>query len=583
MTTGQIPRSPALQAKFQERLRLRYGNQYDFSESVYVLTRTKTKVICPVHGEFWATPNTLLHPQTKNACPKCSREQSGEAISASKTKTFEQFVSDAEEAHGDWYDYSEVEYQGSFVPVKIVCPVHGPFMQKPHSHLAGSGCKKCGARSAVESKRITKDEFVKRAKEIHGDKFDYSRVSFVNLTDKIEVLCIKHQELFTTTAAYHTKNDKWQVSKGGCKKCSKEHGPQYEKLSEEEFLRRAREAHGNKYEYLNFNGLTEYVTVVCKEHGPVEQLAYVHLRGNGCPVCSRQVVALGSKEENEVLDFVKTLDPDAYRSGRGIVKRLELDIVVESRKLAIEYCGLYWHSDAKQKDTSGHGPRRHLHKLEKANEAGYRLLTIFADEWLEKPEIVKNLIRRAVTKEKLPLIGARKCDVVKIEHALASSFYDQFHLQGAAQGHHFGLAHEGRLVSLITVGTRSIYGVKKEGELEVIRFCTFPYYQIPGALARLCQHAIKEMSAKRLFSFVDRRWFTGSSYLEAGFELVKTTEPGYWYTRGLKRESRYKYAKHKLQDLLDTFNPALTEVENMRNNGWFRIFDCGQFRFELRA
>jgi hypothetical protein len=105
---------------------------------------------------------------------------------------------------------------------------------------------------------------------------------------------------------------------------------------------------------------------------------------------------------------------------------------------------------------------------------------------------------------------------------------------------------------------------------------------VHGALKRLCSEAFsKRPEAKRILSFVDRRWFTGASYVKAGFTEVSRTAPGYWYFLGKSRFSRFAYAKHRLPKLLENFDPSASEVKNMLNHGYGVIHDCGQIKFLL--
>jgi hypothetical protein len=106
-----------------------------------------------------------------------------------KLKTTEEFIRRAKKVHGDKYDYSKVEYKGTHTKVCIICPIHGEFFQTPNNHLHGQGCLACGGR-----KQLTKEEFIQKAREVHGDKYDYSKVEYVNKNTKVKIICPIHGE-----------------------------------------------------------------------------------------------------------------------------------------------------------------------------------------------------------------------------------------------------------------------------------------------------------------------------------------------------------------------------------------------------
>jgi hypothetical protein len=172
-----------------------------------------------------------------------------------KKLTTEEFIEKAKEKHGDTYDYSLVEYVNSSTKVKIICKEHGEFEQIPASHLYGIGCSKCG-----KSYNFTTDEYIERARKKHGDKYDYSKVNYINCSSNIIIICKKHGEF--------KQNTKHHLNGSNCPKCVGRH--QY---TADEFIKKAKEKHEDKYDY----SLTEYKTakdkvkIICKKHGIFEQ------------------------------------------------------------------------------------------------------------------------------------------------------------------------------------------------------------------------------------------------------------------------------------------------------------------------
>ena len=191
-----------------------------------------------------------------------------------KKSNTEEFIKKAKKVHGNKYDYSKVNYINNHTEVTIICPEHGEFKQKPWSHLKGYGCQKCGFEARVNKSRLTTEEFIKRAREIHGDKYDYSKANYINMRTKVIIICPEHGE-FKQKPSDH-------LNGVGCPSCSKNL-----KLTTEEFIKRAKEIHGNKYDYskVNYINTRTKVVIICPEHGEFEQQPRRHLIGDGCPKC----------------------------------------------------------------------------------------------------------------------------------------------------------------------------------------------------------------------------------------------------------------------------------------------------------
>jgi ssDNA-binding Zn-finger/Zn-ribbon topoisomerase 1 len=170
-----------------------HGEWYDYSKVVYVDAKTKVCIICPIHGEFWQTPDKHLSGQ---GCPKC----------ANKNVTKEEFAEKSIQKHGEWYDYSKVEYINGETKVLIICPDHGEFWQTPGDHLSGRGCPKCGGTT-----KLTKEDFVEKSMQKHGVWYDYSKVEYVNAHTKVLIICPNHGEFWQRPYAH--------LSGQGCPHC----------------------------------------------------------------------------------------------------------------------------------------------------------------------------------------------------------------------------------------------------------------------------------------------------------------------------------------------------------------------------
>ena len=190
--------------EFIKQARIVHNNKYDYTKTVYINNKNKICVICPIHGEFWVTPNNHLKGQN---CSKCRYEK----LSKERRCGIECFVEKAKEIHGDKYDYSKVEYINNHTKVCIICPKHGEFWQEPAAHLQGQGCRKCYNEQISSRQTLDVKDFIESAHKIHGDKYDYSKVEYVNNKTKVCIICPKHGEF-------------WQVPNShlrgcGCSKC----------------------------------------------------------------------------------------------------------------------------------------------------------------------------------------------------------------------------------------------------------------------------------------------------------------------------------------------------------------------------
>lgn len=199
---------------------------------------------------------------------------------------YKKFLEKAKLIHGDRYDYSKVNYVKGDIKVEIVCSRHGSFYQRPHDHLKGRGCPKCGYEDKVKRSSLRSvDDFIIDAKALYGDKYDYSKADYRGAKEKVLIRCNDCGYEF-----WQRPND--HLSGKGCPKCGKTL-----KKGVDDFIIDAKKIHGNKYDYsrvLYFDNKTS-VEIVCPEHGVFWQRPDNHLSGQGCPKCKQ------SKMENEIL------------------------------------------------------------------------------------------------------------------------------------------------------------------------------------------------------------------------------------------------------------------------------------------
>ncbi|MGZ8924654.1 MAG: DUF7487 domain-containing protein [Nitrososphaeraceae archaeon] len=274
-----------------------------------------------------------------------------------------------------------------------------------------------------------------------------------------------------------------------------------------------------------------------------------------------------SKPEQELLDFLASLNIDTIHQDRTLIKPKELDIVIPSHKLAIEFCGLYWHSDVHPRITKQY----HLDKLNNCLSIGYRLITIFEDEWIYKKSIVKARLSHLVNKS-TDAVYARLTNVVEVDKKKKKDFFDATHIQGDGRGTiTYGLTHNNELKAVMT------FMNLKNGVYELNRYSTTG--NIVGGFSKLLNHFEKTIEWESIISFADRRWSEGAIYYSNGFELSNVSQPSYDYVIKDTRIHRRNFMKGLLSKKLLHYDKNLTEFENCDNNNLLRIWNCGQLKF----
>lgn len=213
------------------------------------------------------------------------------------------FIEKAKKLHMDKYDYSKVSYINNKTKVCIICPKHGEFWQTPDTHLRSKGCPFCGRERSSLKQRITKETFIQKAKYIHGDKYNYSKVEYINDRTKICIICSEHGE-FWQTPNNHLKGK-------GCPSC---YGNK--KLTINDFIKKAQNVHGDKYNYskVEYINTDTKICIICPEHGEFWQTPYKHIKySHGCPVCGN--IQKGLSNRLTLTDFItrsKNIHGDVY-------------------------------------------------------------------------------------------------------------------------------------------------------------------------------------------------------------------------------------------------------------------------------
>jgi hypothetical protein len=285
-----------------------------------------------------------------------------------------------------------------------------------------------------------------------------------------------------------------------------------------------------------------------------------------------------SEPENEICDFLSEIGVEYLTNNKSALNGTELDIFIPTHNIGIEYNGLYWHSEKRGKHKN-----YHLDKTKKCLTKNIKLIHIFSDEWKSKKEIIKQRLKNLLNKNE-EKIYARNCEIVSITKEEKKSFLDSHHLQGNDKSTiYYGLKNNGVLVSVITLGNlRSSLGhkTKNGGSLELYRYCNL---NVIGGFSKLLKHIIKHHNPNKILTYADRNWSPSDEYCfygKNGFSFVGFTKPNYHYTKNYTiKLHRYNFRKDKLVKM--GFDPSKTENQIMYEEGFDKIWDTGNLKYEL--
>ena len=535
--------------------------------------------MCPIHGKFYQTPNAHLQG---HGCLKCGYEKTIEF----HTYTRDQFIEKAKDVHGNRYSYDFVNYISSKENVTILCPFHGKFFQTPNNHLRGHGCPTCGNEKRSESHTYTRDQFIENAKNVHGNRYLYDFVNYSSSAEKVVILCPTHGE-FLQTPSNHVNN------RQGCPKCSIERLAKSQAHTLAQFIQKAQNVHGHKYDYslVEYKNGSTKIQIICKNHGLFLQQAQAHLQGMGCPKCKHP-----KKQQNELAEFIQGLRPNIQidQDRRGIFSSrplLEVDIYIPALRLGFEWNGFPYHYETLR--NPGYRTRvfrnRHSDKALLARTHNIRLIQIFADQW-QNPRIrpiLESLIRLSLNKPQ-HIIHARKCKIKELSNKQVRNFLLDHHLYGPVLATvNLGLFHQDCLVSMMSFLNKSRFS-KEQNTWELIRYCPILNTSISGGPQKLFKFFLKNYKPNRIECFQDLSIFnTNKIWENLGFELEKITPPAFWpIDQNLTRHHRSQFTKPKMMKKYDNIDPNLTQIENILNIPEFAfhgvVWDAGHLKYVWR-
>lgn len=318
-----------------------------------------------------------------------------------------------------------------------------------------------------------------------------------------------------------------------------------------------------KYKFKHDCGF-EFETYIYSGHVPL------------CPACFSTEIKNSSNAEKEIQNWIRSIyNGTVLNNNKSIINPWELDIVLPEKNLAIEYCGLYWHSEHSNSKSKNY----HKNKQDLCKDKGFDLITIFEDEWLTNKNICQNIILNKLN-QKTKTIAARKCSIVDLSSKQVKDFLQKNHLQGYSHSKvNLALQFENEIVQVMTFN-KPRYNQNVDWEL--IRLCSKVGLQVIGGTEKLWAYFQKTHRPESVVSYCDRRWFTGKVYEKLGFTRSKISEPTYWYTDYKQRFHRSKFTKKNCvkilqeRDVTVDFNKLTEKYLTLELIQLDRIWDCGQ-------
>jgi very-short-patch-repair endonuclease len=275
------------------------------------------------------------------------------------------FISKAKKIHGDRYDYSNVNYVNAKTKIIIICKKHGEFYQTPSNHLCSYNCQKCS-----NNFKLNTSSFIDNAIIIHKNKYDYSKVEYINTDTPIVIICKNHGE-FKQAPYFHINR------RCGCPKCSNN-----VKLELLEFIEKANQIHNNKYDYskVDYINNRKHIIIICKIHGEFRQQPFSHLSNNGCPSCI-------NKTEFKFFEKIKEFYPTIQRQYKVEWCKnklyLPFDFVIEDYKIIIELDGEQHFKQVSNWTSPEIQIEKDKYKIECANKNGFSVIRLIQDNVLK--------------------------------------------------------------------------------------------------------------------------------------------------------------------------------------------------------
>lgn len=539
----------------------------------YINDRTPLLLEHTICGYQWNTRlSRFLHSKS---CPQCINK-----IRYNKMrKTIEDYKKEVEELEKGEYSVLGDTYVNSNTKILHRHNICGnEWLVTPHNFLSKSSptrCPICSKKKGDKKKRKTIEQVKKEALEKRGNDFDLLIDEYSNNKQYVRIYHKTCKQTFTMRIDCFLRGD-------NCPICQKKYGNQ---ISDDEYKEKVKEKYGDEYELVGrYRGKSKRITLKhnCRDGNTYVFSTYasdfLH-KDRKCPRCFAANHI--SKAEKEMVSYIKEIyNGELIENSRNILdNNQELDIYLPEFNLAIEFDGLYYHSDFFKDDNY------HYNKYLKCKEKNIRLLHIFEDEWIYKKKIIKRKLKYLLHQsEDLPKIYARNCYIKEIKYSLASRFLDTFHIQGKDKANiYLGLFYNKRLYSVMSFSKpRKLLGKnnKIDYDYELSRFASNTNYVVIGGFSKLMKYFENNYTWNSIVTYADRRLSVGDLYIKNKWKYIKENKKNYYYTDFKKRYNRSSFMKSKIKEKYPfIYSENKTEREMMKEAGYARIYDCGTITY----
>lgn len=366
MATDRARRTRLNQDIAIERMHLVHNNRYDYSKFIYLTVRTKSEIICRIHGSFFQTYSN--HFFKRSGCPLCAYQATAERLKNTKRGysnklTQEVAIARAKQNHGNKFDYCMFEFVDIKSPGKIRCPDHGQFWMSILDHSKSkTGCPKCSKEVQRERFCFSFKEAIDRATQVHGNAYDYPEQKYINSITPITIVCHQH-------GSFKQSLDSHVHQMSGCPKCFGS-----SKRTKTEFIELAKTIHKERYDYseVEYINNSTRVKITCFVHGTFWQIPRKHINGQGCPRCA-------SNLNSERKWLARIGIPDDFKHRQVLLEGTQYVINGKIDNILYEFYSSYWYGD----------PRKY--KPDDLNiKNGHYMGTLYLDA-LERQQKLKNL------------------------------------------------------------------------------------------------------------------------------------------------------------------------------------------------
>lgn len=565
---------------------LKFNNKFDYSKVELVNSDTRVTIICPEHGEFKMIKRT--HLNSEYGCIECMKI-------GKELKHQQRYVIDIEEwkkrcnlKFNNKFDYSKVESKKVTDKIIIICPDHGEIESTREYHeVSATGCKYCGG-----SAKLSTSEFIKKCEEIYPNRFVYNNVDYKNIDSPVIITCKIHGDFETLPNNFIRRIYGKYI---GCSKCNELKGDAdcklyYIKLKNQNLWKigvtrnTVEYRFGPNIKYFDIKTLKYFNCNSYESAIKYEEMILTHFKshinedinilGNSggysevIKIDPINYIKLIYSKYNKFYNFLNNLDIEYEIIKHEFLNLFKINSIIFNYVV----CNEKIHSV-------------NFYNILSQQYGDTKIITLYEHTSNEKNlNIINNALQLNTNK-----IYARKCEVKEITKQQTQDFLNKYHIQGyRIDSFRLGLFHNNELIQVMTFG-KSMF-IKDSNYIEIYRLVSKSNLTVVGGASKLLNYFEQNFSNDytHIVSYADGSFSNGNVYYKLGFDFSHETDNGYSYFHpDFKIHlSRYKSTKLNLKEYfakglynIKSFDSNKTELENMKNNGYIKIFHAKQLAF----